>query len=285
MEYSVKIYSRIGELMQGFLPDASNFLVSGLPSRLFFSEAVLDPRGVPNVVPKGKTCQGALPPKARKALALFLQEFAPVITPGLSIRLQSNIPAGKGLSSSSADILSVLYVVNDYLQIQARAEDMYRIAAAIEPTDPCLSEDIVLFRQRQGVVDRYLSLPPLSILYFDADPARQIETMRVKRQWSNGVGTFFGWLLKRFLGAAEAGDYVRLFDCVSYSAEYNQREIAIPRFGEWFGLARETHSALMVAHSGTIAGLLTRPEQAAGLRARLESSLDTPVYFEEYRQT
>jgi len=285
MEYSVKIYSRIGELMQGFLPDASTFLVSGLPSRIFFSEAVLDPRGVPNVVPKGKTCQGALPPKARKALALFLQEFAPVITPGLSIRLNSNIPAGKGLSSSSADILSVLYVVNDYLRTHARPEDMYRIAAAIEPTDPCLSEDIVLFRQRLGVVDRYLSLPPMSVLYFDADPSREIETMHVRRQFSNGVGTFFGWLLKRFLGATEAGDYVRLFDCVSYSAEYNQREIAIPRFGEWLGLAKETESGLMVAHSGTIAGLLTRPERAAELRSRLEAAVETPVYFEEYRHS
>ena len=282
MEYSVKIYSRIGELMQGFLPDASNFLVSGLPSRIFYSEAVLDPRGVPNVVPKGKTCQGVLPPKARKALALFLKEFAPVITPGLSIRLQSNIPQGKGLSSSSADILSVLYVVNDYLQTRVRPEDMYRIAAAIEPTDPCLSEDIVLFRQRLGVVDRYLSLPPMAVLYFDTDPDRQVDTMHVRRQWSEGAGTFFAWLLRRFLGAAEAGDYVRLFDCVSYSAEYNQREIAIPRFGEWFELARETRSGLMVAHSGTIAGLLTKPEQAAELRPWLERAVGTPVYFEEY---
>src|SRR5262249_33671711 len=148
-----------------------------------------------------------------------------------------------GLSSSSADILSVLHVVNDYLQTHARPEDLYRIAAAIEPTDPCLSEDIVLFKQRLGVVDRYLLLPPLCVMYFDADPQRRIETTRVRRQWSNGVGTFFGWLLKRFLDAADAGDYTRLFDCISYSAEYNQREVAVPRFGEYLQLAQETKSA------------------------------------------
>ncbi|HWB94443.1 MAG TPA: hypothetical protein VG605_21460, partial [Puia sp.] len=89
MTYSAKIYSRIGELMQGVLPDASAFLVSGLASRRWYSEAVI----VEKVEPGGQVgasrdetggrrfetmlretggrFQATLPPKAREALSFF----------------------------------------------------------------------------------------------------------------------------------------------------------------------------------------------------------------------
>ncbi len=76
MEYAARIYSRIGELMQGILPDASAFLVSGIPSKHWFSEAVLRCGG-PGAFgnrPAGSAVAGgavALPQKAREALRLL----------------------------------------------------------------------------------------------------------------------------------------------------------------------------------------------------------------------
>jgi len=296
MEYAVKIYSRIGELMQGFLPDASSFLVSGLPSRLFFSEAILQtggdlqgPRGgdlhspldlhSSRAEPRASPGAAALPPKARQALDIFLRTCAKNIA-GCSIRLRSNIPPGKGLSSSSTDILSVLHVVNDHLQTGCSPEHLYRIAASVEPTDPCLSNDIVVFRQQVGFVDRCITLPPMTVLYFDAESGRQIDTMDVQRCWTMGGGKFFEWLLRRFIQAAEKGDYKTLFECITYSAEYNQTVIALPRFAEYYQLAQQTQSGLMVAHSGTIVGLLTPPDRAAELLGRLQTS--TTIYSEQY---
>jgi uncharacterized protein involved in propanediol utilization len=274
MEYSSKIYSRIGELIQGFLPDAAGFLISGLPSRLFFSEAILTPHE--------SSCAALLPPKTQQALAAFVQTYAADTAPRFSIRLCSNIPPGKGLSSSSTDILSVLQVVNEYLQTGCSAEDLYRIAAGIEPTDPCLSEEIVVFRQNEGCVDSFITLPPMDILYFDSGPGREIDTLDVQRTWTPAAGKFFGWLLRKFQLAAAAGDYDTLFDSITCSAEYNQTTIALPRFTEYCQLARETKSGLMVAHSGTIMGLLTRPQQTEELMARLKTTTCEPVYLEKY---
>jgi uncharacterized protein involved in propanediol utilization len=276
MVYSAKIYSRIGELMQGFLPDASGFLVSGFASRIFFSEAVLTPGG-------GDPGEGgSLPAKSRLALATFRDLYETDGVGLFSVRLQSNIPPGKGLSSSSTDILSVLFVVNDYLRAGCRPEELYRIAAAIEPTDPCLSDDVVVFKQHAGIVDRCVSLPPMTILYFDAEPGRQIDTLDVQRPWTPGTGKFYDWLLRRFLQAAKAGDYDTLFDCITYSAEYNQTVIPLAGWDGYLQLARTTQSGLMVAHSGTIVGLLTRPQQAAELRARLQTATSQPIYSEQY---
>jgi uncharacterized protein involved in propanediol utilization len=283
MKYATKIYSRIGELMQGFLPDASGFLISGLPSRLFFSEAILTP-DLTNLSPPGKPTGAALlPPKTQQALAAFRQAYDPDSRGNrFSIRLFSNIAPGKGLSSSSTDILSVLHVVNDYCQTGCSTEDLYHIAAGIEPTDPCLSEDIVVFRQNAGSVDRSISLPPMDIIYFDAAPDREIDTLQVQRTWTPGTGKYFDWLLQQFLIAAAIGDYDTLFDSITHSAEYNQATIALPRFDEYLQLARQTRSGLMVAHSGTIVGLLTRPEETKELRTRLETATAEPIYSEQY---
>ncbi len=290
MGYSAKIYSRIGELMQGVLPDASAFLVSGLASRRLYSEAVLEEGGGHGRAGAGKEGRDmtvavgamgrvgerasespALPPKASEALAILLNEQGLALPADVMIRLTSNIPRGKGLSSSSADVLSVLSVVNNYLGTGLEADELYRIAARVEPTDPCLSDEIVLFHQHSGKKGAVIGLPPVSLLYFDAAPGRRVDTVEIRRCWPRGAGDFFGWLLQRLMRAAAECDYELLFDSITYSAEYNQTMLPLPGFGEYRRLAAEVGAGLMVAHSGTIAGLVAPLEKEAALLPRLEA--------------
>lgn len=269
MGYSTKIYSRIGELMQGVLPDASAFLVSGLASRRWYSEATIEEGGVP----------ADLPPKAAQALGLLLGDSGRVLPSGVGIRLESNMPRGKGLSSSSTDVLSVISVVNDFLGIGLGVDGLYRIAARVEPTDPCLSEDILVFFQDRGERGEVIELPSMDLLYFDAMPGRQVDTVAMERCWA---GERYEWLLQRFLRAASAGDYETLFDCITYSAEYNQAVLPLPGFGDYRQLAKELGAGLMVAHSGTMAGLVVQPGRAAEVGQRLASAVVGPVYMEHY---
>ena len=288
MYHSIKIYSRIGELMQGVLPDASAFLVSGLLSRRWFSEATVgrasEAEGCDGGGRAPNKLGGVLPPKAREALDILLGGKG--LPAGVSIGLRSNIPWGKGLASSSADVLSVLSVVNDYLEVGLEPEELYRIAARVEPTDPCLSDDIVVFHQHSGQRGQEIFLPPVSLLYFDAAPERCIETLGVRRHWPRGAGAFFAWLLQRLISAAEQGDYALLFDSITYSAEYNQMVLPLPGFDEYRRLAGEVGAGLMVAHSGTVAGLLVAPEQEAVLVPKLQALMrsrgDMPIYREQY---
>ena len=104
MRYSVKIYSRIGELIQGVLPDRSSFLVSGLPSTTLYSEAILGDGPGDGSLEMG---DDALPPKVRKALSLFLppEDHRMKRLAGKALRLRSNIPWGKGLSSDRKSVV------------------------------------------------------------------------------------------------------------------------------------------------------------------------------------
>ena len=257
--------------MQGYLSDGRAFMVSGFSSKRWYSEAWLDEDG-----------QGlALPPKTFRALSLLLERTGRSLG-GKRVRLRGNIPPGKGLSSSSTDILSVLSVVSEGLGMGLSPDELYSIAARIEPTDPCLSAGILLFYQHSGVIGERIGLPPMSLLYFDTAPDCGIDTESVQRPWTAGAGRYFDGLLAEFLRAAAAGDIPRLFDCVTASAEYNQAVVALPQFDQWLQLAKQTKSGLMVAHSGTIAGLLTMPERAAFVRERLEAMTGTAVYAEDY---
>jgi uncharacterized protein involved in propanediol utilization len=228
----------------------------------------------------------ALPWKAREALRLLERRTGRRLPIGMAIRLRSNIPPGKGLSSSSTDILSVLSAANACLGAGLMAEELYRIAAAIEPTDPCLSEDILVFYQHTGKSGECIGLPPVTLIYFDAAPGKEVDTLAMRRNWPAGAGLFFSWLLGRFTAAAAAGDYAGIFETLTQSAEYNQPSLPLPGFADLYRLADELRAGLVVAHSGTIAGLLTREEDAAAAMARLSALVSgepsRPIYMEHY---
>ena len=270
--------------MQGVLPDASAFLVAGLSSREFFSEAVIRRDGAGEGVKP-------LPPKATAALAVMERTLGLRLPEGMEIELRSNVPWGKGLSSSSTDVLSVLSVVNMFLGAGLGAQALYRIAVEVEPTDPCLSDDIPIFYQHTGSSGGTVDLPPVTLVYFDAAPGTVVDTQAMNRQWPAGAGEFFSLLLRRLVAAAVAEDYADLFGSITASAEYNQLSLPLPGFADLYRLAEELGAGLMVAHSGTIAGLLARPEQAVEARTRLEALVNhkrvpgmptRPVYQEPY---
>jgi L-threonine kinase len=183
-------------------------------------------------------------------------------------------------------VLSVLYAVNGYLQAGFTPEDLYGFAARVEPTDPCLSSDIVLFKQQLGITVTNIHLPPLSLLYFDAAPGIQVDTLDLQRAYPGEASLFFDELLRGFMQAAVEKEYSVLLDCITRSAVYNQTIVALPGFDDYYRLAADVQAGLMVAHSGTIIGLLTRPEQAHPLRQKLERMASryepTPVYLENY---
>lgn len=275
------------------LPDKSHFLVSGIPSRHFFSEAVLQDD------PEGKGIQ--LPEKTMNALRFMLNRYVQynnsslsnmtdeqlvnALLPGKTIQLTSNIPQGKGLSSSSTDILSVLHVVNDYLQKGLHHHELYAMAAMIEPTDPCLSDYIVVFKQRTGYIHRIVPLPPMSIVYFDSEPDKQVNTLQLKRQYGKEAAVFFASLLNSFMLAAEQDDYTTLFDCITQSSVHNQSIVAIDRFEQYRQLAEQLQTGLMVAHSGTVIGFVTRPDQLGSVLQKVEQVVRYRQSIKVYTET
>jgi len=293
MQYRVKIFARIGELMQGILPNHAHFMVSGIPSMQFFTEAVLEDAPATATLLQEKTLRAlhfllrAHTAKNQMYNTIISDEaLASALLAGKKISIHSNIPSGKGLSSSSADILSFLFVVNDFLRAGFSTNDLYAIAVQVEPTDPCLSDDIVLFRQREGWIDRSLLLPALAVVYFDCMPDQQVLTLEIKRNYNRQQVIRFEHLLNRFITAANQQDYACLFDCITQSAICNQDIIPLPHFDQCLKLAEAQRAGMMVAHSGTIIGFVTAPHRMQELLQKVRQLATrypaTTVYAETW---
>lgn len=155
MNFCVRVPGSCGELLQGW-QHGEPFLVtcpiaryttvevsSSFPSRQGFGE------------------------KAEKALQLTLEELGCRDFP-YGLRLRSELPQGKGMASSSADIAAVAAAVSYALHRPLTPRQILSLAVRIEPTDATFLQGIVRLNQVTGKIAAvYQQLPYLPISIFD----------------------------------------------------------------------------------------------------------------------
>jgi uncharacterized protein involved in propanediol utilization len=257
-----RIHAKIGELAQGYLSKQEPFLVSNLSSASLFSETILHHEYCNELV---------LNDKASQAYHLFFNKLSEVSkdsailsTEGKYLRIyqKSNIPKGKGLSSSSADILGVLCCLNQYYSYPFDTNALYRIAANIEPTDPLLSSGITIFKQLKGEVLSNLNDFPFVIMYFDCFPGLSIDTVKAtqSRIIDDAYITSSTRILMDLQLAVYDRDYSSFFKSITDSAKLNQKLLPKTGFEEIVSYAQTFDAGVFVAHTGTIMGLVVKPE-------------------------
>lgn len=87
--------------------------------------------------------------KSRALLAL-LEDTYDIELGNLSIRLEGDIPLGKGLASSSADLAATLFAVNEWFHLGLLDTEIYQIMCQIEPSDGNLFEGLSLVDFQKG---------------------------------------------------------------------------------------------------------------------------------------
>ena len=111
--------------------------------------------------------QAGLGEKSCLALKLTLDFLGKTSFP-YGIRLESELPHGKGMASSSADIAAVSAAAAAALGKRLSPEEIFRIATAIEPTDPVFFPGHVCANQQDGsIYAEYADWPQLKIAIFD----------------------------------------------------------------------------------------------------------------------
>ena len=133
MELIVRVPGSCGEVMQGFW-QGRPFLVTCPIDR--YSTVVVLP-GTGRLVGGGA--------KARRALALG-QAYCRCDSLAHDFFLTSELPPGKGMASSSADICAVLAAVAAVNQVHLSEGDIGRLAASIEPTDGVFCQGLAVIQ-------------------------------------------------------------------------------------------------------------------------------------------
>jgi uncharacterized protein involved in propanediol utilization len=219
MTIKITTYAKVGELLQGTFRESQPFLVSNISSKLFKTSTVASTDAIHQGIKLGS--------KALQAVELFYS-LIDVKNKTLSIdqiyfNQQRNFQTGKGLSSSSTDILGVLMTLNEIYNAQYSKHFLYQLASQIEPTDPCLDLDSILFNQKKREIIDTLSSIPYSMLYFDSDPKMKIDTIQLSqnRTYSENQFSEFQNLYSKLKQSTENKDYAGFFECVTKSAVIN----------------------------------------------------------------
>ena len=248
MEIIAKAPATCGELVEGVL--------GGMP---FLVTAPISMYAVATVSDAFSGVHG-LGEKAREAMERTLSYIGKDSLP-FGIRLTSEIPQGKGMASSSADIAAVAYAVAQAFGRRLSGEEIMAIAIAIEPSDGVSFTGLAHVSHITGeLFCQYPDVPLMSVSIFDVGGA--VDTVAYYKSKGNHGDQDANYLqimsvVREAFDAQGREREILLGQAATASARLNQKHLEKPDL-ESFITAAQRKGALgtLVAHSGTVVAAL-----------------------------
>ncbi|WP_174184321.1 GHMP family kinase ATP-binding protein [Nocardia barduliensis] len=259
-------FGSCGELLQGVTAEHDHDFLVTLPIARG-AVAVFEPdphrHGV-TVIPAHKTKSATL---ARALLARSTVLRGGVLT------LLGDLPEGKGLASSTADLVATARAVADAEGREIGAAEIETELRCIEPSDGVMYPGAVAFYHREVRLLALLgALPPLTIV--TGDEGGRVDTVAFNRHrptFTTAAKREYSSLLAELTGAVARRDVTAIGAVATRSAELSTVLRSRPHLDATISAARSLGAAgVVVAHSGTTTGILldeADPALAANIAA------------------
>lgn len=259
-------FGTFGELLQGVLADNHlDFLVTLPIGAYSHATFMADPESdTIQVVPPHKE-------KSRKLAVRVMQELGRFV--GGTLTIFSDLPEGKGMASSSADMVATVRALEDYLDMCIPVEKMQKFMREIEPTDGVMySSYVAFYHRRVELCEEIGSLPPMTIV--SGDEGGEVDTIefnKIPKPFTLEEKQEYRSLLSSITKAIQQKDLCTVGRIATRSAILNQK-LRPKRYLPEFISTAERIGALgvVVAHSGTCLGILLSPYNSEhGLQVQL----------------
>ncbi|AHF06305.1 GHMP kinase [Desulfitobacterium metallireducens] len=201
--------------------------------------------------------------KTEKALTLLAKQFD--FECRGKVNFHSELPVGKGMASSTADLSAVMAAVLTSLKTPWKPEDIAHIALAIEPSDPVMFPGVTEFAHQDGKYIRELG-PNVPALLLVLDGGGTLDTQRFNaRSDLNGHYRKYESLIQKalaiFYEGIAHGDLEKMAYASTISAQCNQEINPKPYDDEFTHFVQSIGGLGMIsAHSGTILAGVFPPE-------------------------
>lgn len=264
--------------MQGRTSAGEDFLVT-LPTDLWSTcELVCSPINGPLVVECNLEKSGAV-------LSHMLAELGIERGYHFQSNFKSNIPVGKGLSSSTADMLATLRAVQEIFGVLLSEEFISGLFSAIEPHDGLHFNSSVVYNHRAGrLVENLGYVPNFTIIA--VDDGGSIDTLAYNRQvsFSPVMTRRFDDLLAALCEAYRSRDDLKIAQCATESARIQIERIGSELLRKVLDISESLGALGVVAtHSGTCAGLLFNQNidtrKLEQIAHHLRNTLDREVFL------
>ena len=224
-------------------------------------------------------------PKTTRALELLISQHRLRLPSGRWV-FSSDLEVGKGMASSTADIVAAIRCVGQILGRRFRTHDVMNVLRHVERSDSVFLEEAALYlSERHEIVVRFGRSLGYTAAYLVEPNVVDTEAMRdclVNHYLRHE--TEYRALLDLFVSAAARKDPFLVAQAATESARLSQRCLPKRRFSALRSAMRSLAAdGLFVAHTGSVAGYLyvrpPTPSQRAEITAFF-SSLGERVRFD-----
>ncbi|PTM58830.1 kinase [Desmospora activa] len=180
------------------------------------------------------------------------------------LEIFSEMPEGKGLASSSADLVAAARSIENCLNLKMSTDYLLSLMRTIEPTDGVMYKGVVSFFHRKVELCRFLgTLPPLTVV--GIDEGGKIDTV----QFNNTPKPFtqiekkeYHFLHQKIVKAIAEQDVKSIGEVSTRSAQLNQKIRPKRLLDSIICISEEVGGiGVAVAHSGTYLGILLDPRR------------------------
>lgn len=255
MTIKVKAPGSCGELVQGTI-NGVNFLIT-CPVDWYSEITVTD-----------AASQVEVDPKTSAAVTKTFEYLN--VSRNIGLTVKSDLPVGKGMASSSADISAACQAAA--LAATGRilsCDEIADIALAIEPTDGIFYPGIIMLDHINGTIRRSLGTPPpIYIAVFDV--GGQVDTLDFNNREDLAVlneakESQVAVAVALVTQGLKTGDAQLIGQGATLSALANQTILYKPCLEQVIQISRDYGAVgICAAHSGTVLGVMFSAESMAG---------------------
>ena len=247
-----------GELVQGVLPDGTEFQVTLPIDRLSFARVT--------VRDSSTWAVDVRPPDRTKAAAAAMATAQYIGSSPLriAVAIDSDLPIGAGLGSSTADVVASVRATADALATTLTPHEIGAIAGAIEPTDGTMHPGMCVTDRRGGLLETLPWAPTFHVVVLVPEGVTvTTEDVALDRQRDRAAS--YARLLDGLRRASRRHAPGPFADAAIASTALHQDVLPNPLAALAPALAHETRAAgWNVAHTGSALGLLfLEPHRAA----------------------
>ncbi len=225
-----------------------------------------------------------LPEKSDLARELTLRYLGKE-SAAVDIHLTSDIPMGKGMASSTADISAVCQATALACGCLLLPEEIAAIAIAIEPSDGTFYPGIVQFDYRGGAVLKRLGPSPAAkILVYDCGGEVDTLAFNVRKDliaMQKENEEEIRRAVSLCIEGLRTGSVDRIGEAATISAFANQKILYKEALEPFYEAGRKAGGrGVIAAHSGTVLGLLLDEQDDEGpVRRQMDEAMREQVSF------
>ncbi|MGL4607547.1 MAG: GHMP kinase [Eubacteriaceae bacterium] len=229
--------------------------------------------------------------KTRKMIELFFKRngIPENEKKHFNLKIDTEIPVGKGMASSTADIAGIITGLSAYFEIKITPEEIGKYCTTIEPSDNLMFPKLNLFNHLSGeILEKYEGSIKTNVLMINFyGGVNTLAFNETQEDYSQKDLESFENIVRQFRNGVAENNLKEVGEACTQSALLNQKRLRKNYLEKVIELSRENQGlGVVIGHSGTVMGVLYEEKnfQKSGFLKAFKKEIPINAYQGVYEQ-